>query len=110
MRCWGAPPSISPQLLSTYRRFWFFNVTNQQKFLDGNEPLHLVEIGPYVFREVVEKNVTGTFENGTVEYYEKKTFFFVKEESVGDQSELMTTINAPILVSPSYDIFEKRKT
>ncbi|CAG0903099.1 unnamed protein product [Darwinula stevensoni] len=95
----GNPLNFPPRHVPTNMKFCFFNVTNPQGFADGNGSLNLVEIGPYMFREVIEMNGPEIFENGTVEYYEKKTFSFVREESVGDQSELMTTINAPVLSS-----------
>ncbi|CAG0901944.1 unnamed protein product [Darwinula stevensoni] len=77
-------------------KFWFFNITNSEEFLAG-APLELEEIGPYVFEEVITKNVTRRFPNGTLEYYETTRFFFRKEDSIGDQSELITFFNAPLL-------------
>ncbi|CAG0900365.1 unnamed protein product [Darwinula stevensoni] len=90
MSNWLDPP------VPIYMKFWLFNVTNSEEFLAGGQPLKLEEIGPYIFKEEMKKDVTGRFDNGTLEYMETTTFEFVNEGSYGDQSEMITFFNAPV--------------
>lgn len=40
-------------------------------------------------------------DNGTVTFRNKKSFYFRREMSVGDQTDIVTTINIPVFVSTS---------
>ncbi|XP_065172223.1 scavenger receptor class B member 1-like isoform X3 [Atheta coriaria] len=75
---WRAPP------VDLYLRVWVFNITNHEEFLAGNEKMKVVEVGPYVYRELMtHENVTFN-ENGTVSANPRHILEFVPEQSVSD--------------------------
>ncbi|XP_064640909.1 lysosome membrane protein 2-like [Lineus longissimus] len=79
-----------------YMQFYVFDVVNPAEVLTGEKPF-LVQKGPYTYRESREKvNITHNG-NGTVSYEEIKTYNFVREMSVGDDSDNFTTVNIPLL-------------
>lgn len=87
---WRKPP-LSPQM-----KVYFFNVTNPREFMRGEKPIFR-EIGPYVYSESWEKVNLSFNSNGTVTYSPTKTFFFNREASAGDESDLVQTLNVPLI-------------
>lgn len=88
---WKNPPP------PVFMEFFFFNVTNSDAFLAGKEKPHVVEVGPYTYREYRPKeNVTFVEEGTKVAAYTPKSFVFLPERSVGDpELDLITTVNVP---------------
>ncbi|XP_049545716.1 lysosome membrane protein 2 [Anopheles darlingi] len=76
-------------------KVYIFNVTNPEKFLAGEKP-KLVEVGPFVYREDMEKVNIKFHDNNTVTYQHKKILHFVPELSV-DKNVRITTPNIPLL-------------
>jgi len=70
---------------------------------------HLVEVGPYVFKEFHEK-VNVTFNNNdTVSFYQVKTWNFMPEMSVGTLEDEITTVNAIVMVSQLVMVTNKNR-
>ncbi|CAO1331993.1 unnamed protein product [Diamesa tonsa] len=76
-------------------KVYIFNVTNPEGFLIGEKP-KLVEVGPFVYREDMEKVNIRFHDNYTVSYQHKKILQFVPELSV-DKNQRITTPNIPLL-------------
>ncbi|CAG9800444.1 unnamed protein product [Chironomus riparius] len=76
-------------------KVYIFNVTNPEGFLNGEKP-KLVEVGPFVYREDMEKVNINFYDNYTVSYQHNKILQFVPELSV-DQNLRLTTANIPLL-------------
>uniref|UniRef100_A0A182XMQ8 Scavenger receptor class B n=1 Tax=Anopheles quadriannulatus TaxID=34691 RepID=A0A182XMQ8_ANOQN len=76
-------------------KVYIFNVTNPEGFLAGEKP-KLVEVGPFVYREDMEKVNIKFHDNYTVTYQHKKILQFVPELSV-DKNLRITTPNIPLL-------------
>lgn len=90
---WAKPP-VRPQL-----KLYFFNMTNPRRFLKGAKPV-LQEVGPFVYDEEWEKvNVTWLDDGAQVEYSQKKTYFFNRQQSVGDEEMVLTLPNVPMLTA-----------
>lgn len=91
---WEAPP-ISPHL-----KVYMFNLTNPEAVFSGKAKPHLVEIGPYTYRQKwLKQNITW-HENGTISYRTRKTFKFVAAESCAscqDTVDNVTTLNVPAI-------------
>ncbi|XP_028317839.1 lysosome membrane protein 2-like [Gouania willdenowi] len=87
---WKAPPP------PVYMEFFFFNMTNEQEFLNGAKP-KLKQIGPYTYREYRYKdNVSMVRDGAMVSAYNTKSFVFMREKSVGDPAvDSITTVNIP---------------
>lgn len=80
-------------------KVYFYNVTNNVGFLEGDEKLRLNEMGPYVYREVVEKKNISWNRNGTVSYTIVKTFQFDANASAGLESDTVLLPNVPVLTA-----------
>ena len=93
-KSWQKPPVVP------YLKFYFFNVTNHQEFLNNEnvKPI-LQEIGPFTYNETWEKVDITYSENGEeVTYGQKKTFHFLRNLSFGDEDTVLTLPNIPMLV------------
>lgn len=77
-------------------KVYIFNVTNTENFLQFNEKPKLQEIGPFVYREDMEKVNIVFHNNGTVSYQHKKILNFVPEMSKDGDLKLMIP-NIPLL-------------
>jgi len=64
----------------------------------GAKP-ELVEIGPFTYVSKWHKTDIVHYENGTVSYKEKKTYHFARELSVGNESDIITTLNGPLAIT-----------
>jgi len=88
---WKAPPTRP--LLSVY----IFNYTNHEAVMEGREYPKVKELGPYVFREKLERvNVTFN-DNGTVSYQESRTIVFVPELSYSSLDKVIRVPNVPLI-------------
>lgn len=77
-------------------KVYIFNVTNPDDFLQEGEKPRLQEIGPFVYREDMEKVNIRFHDNGTVSYQHKKILQFVPELSV-NRDQKVTVPNIPLL-------------
>ncbi|XP_017756688.1 PREDICTED: scavenger receptor class B member 1 [Eufriesea mexicana] len=77
-------------------KVYIFNVTNAENFLQYNEKPKLQEVGPFVYREDMEKVNIVFHNNGTVSYQHKKILNFVPEMSK-DKDLKVTVPNIPLL-------------
>ncbi|XP_047356579.1 protein croquemort isoform X1 [Vespa velutina] len=82
-----------------YLKFYFFNWTNPDVF---NHPLNikpvLVEMGPYVFREVDYKVNQIWNDNGTVTFQRRKVWYFDESLSNGKLTDQVTNLD-PVVVT-----------
>ncbi|XP_041815771.1 lysosome membrane protein 2-like isoform X2 [Chelmon rostratus] len=87
---WKTPPP------PVYMEFFFFNVTNVNKFLEG-EKAEVKQVGPYTYREYRYKDNVSMVENDSkVSAYNTKSFVFLRDKSVGDPAvDNITTVNIP---------------
>ncbi|XP_055387931.1 lysosome membrane protein 2 isoform X3 [Condylostylus longicornis] len=76
-------------------RVYLFNVTNPDGFLFGEKP-KVEEVGPFVYREDMEKVNVNFYDNLTVSYQHKKILQFVPELSI-DKNTKVITPNIPLL-------------
>ncbi|KAL1502465.1 hypothetical protein ABEB36_007602 [Hypothenemus hampei] len=81
-------------------KVYIFNVTNPEGFLKQGEKPKLQEVGPFVYREDMEKVNIKFHDNGTVSYQHKKILKFVPELSV-DRNHKITVPNIPLLTFSS---------
>ncbi|KAG7208444.1 hypothetical protein KM043_014671 [Ampulex compressa] len=77
-------------------KVYIFNVTNTDSFLQFNEKPKLQEVGPFVYREDMEKVNIVFHNNGTVSYQHKKILNFVPELSRDGDVRVMVP-NIPLL-------------
>jgi len=91
---WLDPPAL------IYVNFYFFNVTNVQQFIDGSARPHVVERGPYVYRNIQNKTDVELINDGaTLRYRQQKWYIFDANRSRGSEDDLITTVNIPLVVS-----------
>ncbi|XP_047513560.1 scavenger receptor class B member 1 [Pieris napi] len=82
-------------------KVYIFNVTNPQGFLENGEKPKLNEVGPFVYREDMEKVNIKFHDNDTVTYQHNKILRFVPELSV-DKSQKLVVPNIPLLTVTSF--------
>lgn len=81
-----------------YTKFYLFNVTNPEAILSQQERPHLEELGPYTFRESIEKvNISWNHLNGTVSYKQIKRWIFVSEKTNGSLDDEVLHLNVPMI-------------
>lgn len=80
-------------------KVFIFNVTNPDGFLGGEKP-RLEEIGPFVYRENMEKVNVRFHDNGTVSFQHNKILQFIPELSV-DKNQKIIVPNIPLLTLTS---------
>lgn len=84
-----------------YLHVYLFHVKNPKQVLTGAKP-ELEERGPYTYREWDEKQILGWSEDYQhLQYRVHKTYEFDREKSVGDQTDVITSLNVPLAVSMS---------
>lgn len=99
---WLNPP-IKP-----YVSIYPFNYTNIDKVLMYGDPPIVQELGPFVYKEKVERINVEFNKNGTVTYQEKRSSEFIPEMSSGNPERLFITApNLPLIsaISSSADSF-----
>lgn len=82
-------------------KVYIFNVTNSQAFLETGEKPKLVEVGPFVYREDMEKVNIKFHDNDTLTYQYNKILRFVPEMSVDKKLKLVVP-NIPLLTVTSF--------
>ncbi|XP_057656354.1 scavenger receptor class B member 1-like [Diorhabda carinulata] len=82
---------------------YLFNYTNVDDYRDGIvEKLHLEEIGPYVYEEVLERiNISFPTED-TISYREYRTLSFKPNLSKGNQDDQVIVPNVPVLAGSAF--------
>ncbi|XP_067646552.1 scavenger receptor class B member 1 isoform X1 [Eurosta solidaginis] len=80
-------------------KVYIYNVTNPDGFLIGEKPI-LTEVGPFVYREDMQKVNIHFHDNQTVSYQHKKILQFVPELSI-DKNTRIVTPNIPLLTLTS---------
>lgn len=82
---------------------YLFNYTNVEDFRDGiAEKLHLEELGPYVYEEVLERiNISFPTED-TISYREHRTLSFKSNLSKGNQDDQVIVPNIPVLGATAF--------
>merc|ERR1719481_2163651 len=70
-------------------------------FYSHEKPI-LEERGPYTFREVQRKVNLSWHEDGTVSYQRQKVWYFEPEMSIGPLTDMVTTINVPVVGSAEF--------
>uniref|UniRef100_A0A1A9W4M7 Scavenger receptor class B member 1 n=1 Tax=Glossina brevipalpis TaxID=37001 RepID=A0A1A9W4M7_9MUSC len=80
-------------------KVYIFNVTNPDGFLNGEKP-RLQEVGPFVYREDMQKVNVKFHDNFTVSYQHKKILEFVPELSIDNNTPIVTP-NIPLLTLTS---------
>ncbi|XP_048003960.1 scavenger receptor class B member 1 isoform X1 [Leguminivora glycinivorella] len=82
-------------------KVYIFNVTNPSGFLEHGEKPKLVEVGPFVYREDMEKVNIKFHDNDTITYQHNKILRFVPELSV-NKNQKLTVPNIPLLTVTSF--------
>ena len=85
-----------------YSKFYFFDMLNPSELFHNHEKPILEERGPYTFREVQKKVNLTWHKDGTVTYQRKKFWYFEREMSVGPLTDMVTTINVPVVGSAEF--------
>ncbi|XKL67214.1 hypothetical protein PGB90_010634 [Kerria lacca] len=79
-------------------KVFIFNVTNPEGFLNNGEKPKLMELGPFVYKEDMEKVNTKFYENGTVSFQHYKILQFMPEMSIPGAEDMKFTVpNIPLL-------------
>ncbi|XP_044003767.1 scavenger receptor class B member 1 isoform X3 [Aphidius gifuensis] len=81
-------------------KVYIFNMTNAENFLNFNEKPKLQEVGPFVYKEDMEKVNIVFHSNGTVSYRHKKILNFVPEMSKDGDTRVLVP-NIPLLTLSS---------
>jgi len=81
-------PSIPTKI-----RFFLFSVNNSQEVVYGGKP-HLQEIGPFVYREELERVDDQFRDDGTVSFKTRKVWYPVEDESESLET-LVTSLDVP---------------
>ncbi|XP_054168300.1 protein croquemort-like [Oppia nitens] len=84
--------------IAIYTKFYIFNVTNSDAFLNKQQKPILQELGPYTFRETHEKvNISWDHMNGTVSYKTIRRWHYVAEETNGSLDDEVVHLNVPMI-------------
>lgn len=71
-----------------YVRIYLFNVTNAEEYMAGiDDKVKVKEVGPFVYRELLEHNVTKFNDNGTVSIIPYHPLTWVEELSEGNKED-----------------------
>ncbi|XP_044536039.1 lysosome membrane protein 2 isoform X1 [Gracilinanus agilis] len=91
---WENPPP------PVYMQFYFFNVTNPDEILQGEDP-RVEEVGPYTYREYRPRENIHFWDNGTkISAVNPKSYVFQRDLSVGDpEVDLIRTLNIPAITA-----------
>ncbi|KAF5398255.1 Lysosome membrane protein 2 (Lysosome membrane protein II) [Paragonimus heterotremus] len=86
-----------------FLQFYFFNLTNPIKFLSGAKP-RLQQVGPFTYREHrYKRDVDVNQTASTIKYNDIKEYIFVRNLSVGPESEMVVNVN-PVYVAVANQI------
>ncbi|EZA62873.1 hypothetical protein DMN91_003151 [Ooceraea biroi] len=97
---WKDTSSLPPMFMQVY----FFNWTNPEELeVPGKKP-RFVQVGPYCFREIRQKdNIKFNHENKTVSYLQRRLWYFEAELSNGSLNDVITCPD-PVASSAAYKI------
>lgn len=84
-----------------YLEIYVFNWTNPNDIRNASIKRDFYEMGPYTFSEVHERTNMTWNPNDTITFYQKRTWQFVPEMSVGTLDDNVTFVNPIALVSLS---------
>ncbi|KAF0308605.1 Lysosome membrane protein 2 [Amphibalanus amphitrite] len=98
---WKEPP------VAIKTKLYFFNLTNKEEFLAGTAKPRLQEVGPYVLGEKWDRKNVTFHPNGTLSSQLAKTLYLIEEESVGPETDLITTLNVPMISAAAKVRYEK---
>lgn len=84
-----------------YLEIYLFNWTNPDDIRNASIKPDFYEMGPYTFSEVHERTNMTWNPNDTITFYQKRTWQFVPEMSVGTLDDNVTNVNPIALVSLS---------
>jgi len=88
---WKDPP-VNPVM-----KVFFFNLTNEEAFLQGKEKPKVNKVGPYVYVQNIHKvNVAFDETGDTVTFSDNKTYFFSSSLTNGSESDLIIMPNIPL--------------
>ncbi|XP_053200469.1 platelet glycoprotein 4-like [Panonychus citri] len=83
-----------------YNRYYFFNIRNANEVERFGAKPELEEIGPFTYRVLLSKhNIVHNPSNGTVSYKERRTWIFIRNQSVSDESTMVSTLNTPLAMT-----------
>ncbi|CRK92365.1 CLUMA_CG005909, isoform A [Clunio marinus] len=90
---WQKPP------LAVIMQVFLFNITNAEEFLSGvDKKLNVVEVGPYVYQEVLENKNAVFHKNGTLSFTPERYVIPIPERSIGDPNkDIVIAANLPLL-------------
>lgn len=89
---WLNPPAF------IYRKYYLFNITNPNEVEQGVEKANLVQMGPYVYREILQKRNVSFTNDDKVTYSPVSVLYFEPSLSNGTMDDLVTFINVPAVV------------
>ncbi|XP_071035326.1 uncharacterized protein [Parasteatoda tepidariorum] len=87
--------------LPIYQKLYFYNITNHDKFVKYGWPLEVEQVGPYTYKSKWVKEDL-EWQNGTVSYKERKSFYFDPEHSEGTENDTIYTLNGPLIFASSF--------
>lgn len=82
-----------------------FNWTNPDQIRNVSVKPEFEEVGPYRFKEIKEKINTTWHLNKTISYKTRRLYYFDKENSVRNLSDVLTIINVVPLVGMKFTNF-----
>lgn len=81
--------------------FYFFNWTNPEELMNESSRPNLVEMGPYRFKEYLEKTNVTWNANKTISFRRLRSWIFDAENSNGSLNDNVTTLN-PVAVTAAH--------
>lgn len=82
-------------------QFYFFHVVNPREVVEeGLKPV-VEERGPYTYRLIDKKENLKHCDDFTVSYDEREIFVFQRDLSIGDENDIFTTLNLPLITATS---------
>ncbi|XP_043477908.1 scavenger receptor class B member 1-like isoform X1 [Leptopilina heterotoma] len=89
---WRSPP------VDLYLKVYLFNFTNHREFMSGEDKkMKLQEVGPYVYKELLEHGNVTFNDNGTLSAIPLSPLVFVPELSGGTEDDLLILPNIALL-------------
>jgi len=86
--------------IPTKIKIYLFSVKNPIDVENGAKPF-LEQIGPFTYREELERVNEVFHPNGSVSYESKKIWFYLSEESV-NLDTIICTVNVPIVAAAEF--------